>query len=276
MNKLNTKQRAQIISILVEGVGINSTARITGVSKPTILKLLADLGKACAKYQDEHLINLPCRRIQADEVWSFCYAKDKNLPEALQGKFGFGSVWTWTALCSDTKLIASWFVGSRDAECGSKFMNDLAGRLSNRVQLTTDGYSVYLEAVEGAFGADIDYSMLIKLYNNPPTGNETRYSPSECCGIKKKKVTGNPDLKHVSTSYTERQNLTMRMSMRRFTRLTNAHSKKIENHIHAIALYFMYYNFARIHSSLRVTPAMEAGISDHVWDLEEIINLLNK
>ena len=275
MNKLNKKQRAQVVAALVEGNSIRATVRMTGVAKNTVTKLLVDLGNACAKYQDQAFRNLPCRRIQCDEIWSFCYAKEKNLPEALRGKLGFGDVWTWTALCADTKLVPSWMVGERSGAFAAKFMDDLASRLAHRVQLTTDGHRPYLEAIEGAFGSEIDYAILVKLYNNPPTGNQTRYSPGECCGVKKGKVAGNPNPKHVSTSYVERQNLTMRMQMRRFTRLTNAFSKKVDNLKHAVSLHFMYYNFARVHQTLRVTPAMEAGISDHVWSLEEIVGLLD-
>jgi IS1 family transposase len=248
---------------------------MTNVSKPTILKLLADLGTACKKYQDEKLRNLSSKRVQCDEIWSFCFAKDKNVPEKLRGQFGFGSVWTWTALCADTKLMVNWLVGNRDGNTACAFIEDLAGRLANRVQLSTDGHKPYLEAVEGAFGADIDYAMVIKMYSNAPTGAETRYSPAQCCGIAKARITGNPDMSYASTSYSERMNLSIRMGMRRFTRLTNAHSKKIENHRHALAIYFMYYNFARIHSSLRVTPAMEAGIANHVWSITEVVSLLN-
>ncbi|MGE3154111.1 MAG: IS1 family transposase, partial [Nitrospiraceae bacterium] len=248
MNKLDSKRRAQVVAALVEGASVNSVVRMTGVSKPTILKLLGDLGTVCARYQDEQLRRLPCKRVQADEVWSFCYAKDKNLPEALQGKLGFGSVWTWTAICADTKLMISWLVGERSAVYAEKFMSDVASRLAHRVQLTTDGHRVYLQAVEGAFGSEIDYAMLEKIYAAPPQeGATTRYSPAQCCGTKTHRIAGNPDGKHISTSYAERMNLQIRMGMRRFTRLTNAHSKKIENHVHALNLYFMYYNFARIH-----------------------------
>jgi len=275
MNKLEASRRVQVIAALVEGASVNSVVRMTGVSKPTILKLLADLGTACAKYQDEKLRNLPCKRVQADEIWSFCFAKDKNLSDEMKGKFGFGSVWTWTAICADSKLMISWLVGERSVPYAVKFIDDLATRLAHRVQLTTDGHKAYLRAVEGAFGAEVDYAMLEKIYTNPPQeGVTTRYSPAQCCGAKKIKITGNPDETHVSTSYAERMNLQIRMDMRRFTRLTNAHSKKIENHRHALALYFMYYNFARIHSTLRVTPAMQAGVSDHVWSLGEIVSLI--
>jgi IS1 family transposase len=240
------------------------------------LKLLTDLGQACAEYQDKTFRNLTCRRIQCDEIWAFCYAKEKNVPEEYKGQLGYGDVWTWTAIDADTKLIPSWLVGGRNGEYAKKFIQDLASRLSNRIQLTTDGHKAYLEAVEGAFGSEIDYAILVKLYSNPPTQNETRYSPAECCGARKDRITGNPGMKYVSTSIAERNNLTMRMSNRRLTRLTNAFSKKIENLNYSHALHFMYYNFARIHKTLRVTPAMAAGISDHVWELEEIVELLEK
>lgn len=274
MNKLDKRRRTQVVAAMVEGVGINSIVRMTGVSKPTILKLLADLGTACAHYQDEKLRNLPCKRVQADEIWAFCFAKDKNLPEELKGKVGFGSVWTWTAICADTKLMVSWLVGERSAPYAIKFIDDLASRLVHRVQLTTDGHKPYLEAVEGAFGSQIDYAILEKLYTNPPSEGATRYSPAQCCGTRTRRVMGDPDGQHISTSYAERMNLQIRMGMRRFTRLTNAHSKKVENHRHALALYFMYYNFARIHQTLRVTPAMQAGVSDHMWSIEEITGLI--
>ena len=266
-----------MVAALVEGASINSAVRMTGVSKPTILKLLADLGMACAKYQDENIRNLKSRRVQCDEIWSFCFAKEKNVPEKFKGKFGFGSVWTWTAIDADSKLMVSWLVGDRSADTAMVFMNDVATRLAGRIQLTTDGYKPYLVAVADAFdGVPIDYAMLTKIYNEPPTaGNEKRYSPAVCCGARKDEIKGNPDSKHISTSYVERMNLQIRMGMRRFTRLTNAHSKKLENHKHALALYFMFYNFARIHSTLRVTPAMEVGIADHVWSIDEIVGLLD-
>lgn len=275
MNKLDKKRRAQVVGALVEGMSINSVCRMTGVAKHTVLKLIADLGPACAHYQDETLRNLPCKRVQADEIWAFCFAKDKNLPEELKGKFGFGSVWTWTAICADTKLMISWLVGDRSAPYAKKLMEDVASRLSHRVQLTTDNHRPYLEAVDGAFGSEIDYAMLEKLYTNPPKeGITTRYSPAQCCGTKTRKIMGNPDGQHISTSYAERANLTIRMGMRRFTRLTNAHSKKVQNHIHALSIYFLYYNFGKIHQTLRVTPAMQAGVADHVWSLEEIVGLI--
>lgn len=275
MNKLTQAKRVQIISALVEGNSISATCRMTGAAKGTVLKLVVDLGKACAAYQDRTLRNLTCKKIQCDEIWSFCYAKEKNVPEEMKGKLGFGDVWTWTAIDADTKLIASYLVGDRSAIYARKFIDDLASRLAHRVQLTTDGYRAYLTAVQDCFGRQVDYAMLDKIYSMPPREGQARYSPAECCGTKKKKIIGNPDMGQVSTSFVERQNLTMRMSMRRMTRLTNAFSKKIENQGHAVALHFMHYNFARIHQTLRVTPAMEAGIADHVWSLEEIANLID-
>lgn len=275
MNKLSNAKRAQVVSILVEGNSIRATCRMTGIAKGTVLKLLVDLGKACAAYQDRTLRNLTCKKIQCDEIWSFCYAKEKNVPEEMKGKLGFGDVWTWTAIDADTKLIAAYLVGDRTAVYARKFIDDLASRLAHRVQLTTDGHRAYLTAVEQSFGNDVDYAMLDKIYNAPPTDRTTRYSPAECCGTRKMTIKGNPDMAQVSTSFVERQNLTMRMSMRRMTRLTNAFSKKIENQAHAVALHFMHYNFARVHQTLRVTPAMEAGIADHVWSLEEVAGLLD-
>jgi IS1 family transposase len=239
----------------------------------TVLKLLPEIGRACMEYQDNVLRNLTCNRIQCDEIWSFCYAKDKNVPEEKRGILGYGDVWTWVAIDPDTKLVASFTVGSRGAQTAKAFMDDLASRLANRVQLTTDGHRVYLKAVEDAFGEDIDYAMLVKLYGND-SEPESRYRPAECIGCREIGVMDRPDPKHISTSHIERQNLTMRMGMRRFTRLTNAFSKKVDNHFWAIALHYMHYNFCRIHKSLRVTPAMEAGITDHVWSIEEIADLL--
>ena len=275
MNKLNTAKRAAVISALVEGNSIRSTVRMTGVAMNTILKLLAAIGPVCARYQDEHLRGLRCRRIQCDEVWQFCYAKAKNVPTEKRGQFGYGDVWTWIALDADTKLVPSWLVSTRDVGAAYTFMMDLASRLKNRVQLTTDGYKPYLAAVEDAFGADIDYSMLVKLYGTASDG-DTRYSPSKIIGVRSEGIRGKPNPKHISTSCVERQNLTMRMSMRRFTRLTNGFSKKVENLTHSVALHYMHYNFAKIHKTLRVTPAMEAGISSHVWDIEEIVALLDR
>lgn len=273
MNKLSREERKQAVAALVEGNSIRATCRMTGVAKGTVLKLLVDLGRACEDFQRKALVDLHCRWVQCDEIWAFCYAKQKNVPARLRNAPGVGDVYTWTALDADSKLILSWLVGSRDAGCAHEFVQDLAGRLASRIQLTTDGLRLYVEAVEGAFGANIDYSMLIKLYGEAPE-QEKRYSPARCIGTKTECCTGNPDPRHVSTSFVERQNLTMRMQMRRFTRLTNAFSKKAENLEAAVALHFMWYNFGRVHQTLRVTPAMEARITDHVWTLDEIIGLL--
>lgn len=274
MNKLTIQERAQILGCLVEGNSIRATCRMTGRDKGTVIKLLADVGAACKAYHDQHVRNLNSRRIQCDEIWSFCYAKQKNVPEDFAGVFGYGDVWTWTALDPNSKLIAAYLVASRDAVSAYKFMNDLRPRLANRVQLTTDGHRAYLTAVDDAFGGDVDYAMLDKIYAGPTDKEgKTRYSPAECCGAIKRKISGNPVKGDISTSHVERQNLTMRMSMRRFTRLTNAFSKKVENLAHAVALHFMFYNFARVHQSLRVTPAMESGLTDHVWSIEEIASL---
>ena len=273
MNKLSIERRVQILTCLVEGNSIRATSRISGVAKNTVIKFLVDAGKACAEYQDKTLKNLNCKRIQCDEIWSFCYAKQKNVPSKYRGQFGYGDVWTWTAIDADTKLVPSWLLGERTAEIACILIQDLASRLKHRVQLTTDGLKAYLEAVEGVFGADIDYSMLIKLYGSDSEG-EKRYSPAKIISTEEKRIVGNPDPKHISTSYVERQNLTMRMSMRRFTRLTNGFSKKVENLAHAVSLHFMYYNFARIHRSLRVTPAMEAKVTDRLWDIEDIVRLI--
>lgn len=274
MNRLDAETRCRVISALVEGASIRSVARMTGGARNTITTLLLEVGAACAVYQDKALRNLPCERIQCDEIWSFIGAKDKNLPADKRGQFGFGTVWTWTALDADTKLMCSWMVGSRDGSSAIEFMRDLASRLSNRIQLTTDGHRVYVEAVEAAFGHEIDYAMLIKLYGNDQSPDEARYSPAQVISCRSIDITGNPEPKHVSTSFVERQNLTMRMHMRRFTRLTNAFSKKLENHVAAISLHFMYYNFVRIHQTLRVTPAMAAGVSDRVWEIADVIQLL--
>jgi IS1 family transposase len=240
----------------------------------TVVKLLVDVGKACSEYQDKVLRNLPCQRLQCDEIWAFCYAKEKNVPADKKGQFGYGDVWTWTAICADTKLVPSWMVGNRDAETAEMFIDDLASRLAHKVQITTDGLKVYLEAIEGTFGGNIDYAMLVKMYGESMEQKiQKRYSPAKYTGSEVKVISGNPERKHISTSYAERQNLTMRMGMRRFTRLTNAFSKKAENLAHAVSLHFMYYNFARIHKTLRVAPEMEAGVSDHLWSLEEIAAL---
>ena len=279
MNKLPAAQRVQILSMMVEGMSIRAIARLTGASKNTLVKLLHDAGEACLGYQDKALRDLPCKRVQCDEIWSFVYAKQKNVPEERKGEFGVGDVWTWTALCADTKLVPCWHVGNRDAEDAREFMDDLAGRLANRVQLTTDGHSAYLSAVEGAFGLDVDYAMLVKVYGPAAEGKpgtaERKYSPGECVGTRKAAVVGRPLKEDVSTSYVERQNLTMRMAMRRFTRLTNAFSKKVENHMHALSIYFMHYNFVRIHQTLRVTPAMAAGVTDRLWSMEDVVAMID-
>jgi IS1 family transposase len=274
MNRLNIADRAKILGMLTEGNSMRATSRLADVSINTVTKLLVDVGSACAIYQHETLRNLPCKHLQLDEIWSFCYSKEKNIPEAKQGVYGFGDVWTWTALDAETKLVPSWLVGMRDSYYASMFVRDLAARMATRVQVTTDGHKPYLRAVPGAFALDVDYAMLVKLYGEPQGGQqERRYSSGECCGAIKGVVCGNPDAKHISTSFVERQNLTMHMSMRRFTRLTNGFSKKVENLEHAVALHFMHYNFARLHKTLRVTPAMAAGVSQHVWTLEEIAGL---
>jgi IS1 family transposase len=287
MNRLSTEKRAQIIASLVEGNSIRATVRMTGAAKNTVVKLLTDLGAACAEYQDEALRDLPCANIQCDEIWAFCYSKAKNVPQEHRGTFGYGDVWTWTAICADTKLVPSWLVGERTTDDAWTFMQDLKDRLANRVQLSTDGHRAYLNAVDFTFGHDVDFAMIHKLYG-PEEGNtiqERKYSPNVCTGVDIKIIKGDPDPGEISTSYVERQNLTMRMGMRRFTRLTNAFSKKVENLAHAVSLHYMHYNFARVHTSLTVenedgtrtkrTPAMAAGVTDHAWTLREIAALLD-
>ncbi len=274
MNKLPTGKRAQILQMMVEGVSIRAISRMTNASKNTIVKLLADAGQACLEYQDRTLRNLPCKLIQADEIWSFVYSKQKNVPQEKRGQFGYGDVWTWTAIDADTKLIPCWHVGRRDADAAYSFMTDLASRLTNRVQLTTDGHHAYLQAVDYAFARDIDYAQLVKQYGTAVEA-EKRYSPPVCVGAERHVVRGQPDPEEISTSYVERQNLSMRMGMRRFTRLTNAFSKKVENHMHAISIYFMHYNFVRIHQTLRCTPAMEAGVTDRLWNLEDMVAVVD-
>ena len=273
MNTLKPDKQRQVVAALVEGNSIRATCRMTGVAKGTILKLLVDLGKACAEYQDKVLRNLTCKKIQVDEIWAFVYAKEKNVPKAKKGQFGVGDVWTFTAIDADSKLVPTWHIGKRNIEDATIFMKDLAGRLKNKVQLTTDGHKMYLEAVEEAFGCEIDFSQLIKIYGTPPEA-EKRYSPAECIGTERHKINGNPDDDSISTSYVERQNLTMRMGMRRFTRLTNGFSKKALNLFCAESLYFMHYNFVRIHKTLRMTPAMKAGVTDRLWEIEDILSLL--
>lgn len=254
---------------------MRSISRVADVSINTVSKLLVEAGEACAAYHDEAVRNVKAKRVQCDEIWSFCYAKQKNVATAKRQDMAYGDVWTWTALDADSKLIVSYMVGGRDSEYAMGLIDDLRQRLAGRVQLTTDGHKAYLEAVEGAFGADVDYAMLVKLYGAAPEGMKGRYSPAECIGARKEPIEGNPDPKHISTSYVERQNLSMRMAMRRFTRLTNAFSKKVENHCHALSLYFVWYNFCRMHKSLRMTPAMAAGISDTVRDMEWIVSLID-
>ncbi|MDO8637908.1 MAG: IS1 family transposase [Dehalococcoidia bacterium] len=277
MNKLNIERQAQIIKVLCEGNSIRSTARITDTAINTVVKLLREVGKACLTYQDETMQDLRLNRIQVDEIWSFVYSKEKNIPASKRGEFGVGDVWTFTAIDADTKLVPCWLVGQRDAGHAFEFIDGLRQRLANRVQLTTDGHKMYLEAVEGAFGSEVDYAMLVKVYGAEPEG-EVRYSPAKCLAAEKHPIQGNPNPAYISTSYVERQNLTMRMSMRRFTRLTNAFSKKLENHEYALALYFMHYNFARTHKSLGkpypTTPAMAAGLTNHVWTVDEIVRIL--
>ncbi|RYM10103.1 DDE-type integrase/transposase/recombinase [Sphingobium cupriresistens] len=270
MNKLPHAKRIQILAMLCEGSSMRSISRVADVSINTVSKLLVEAGEAALAIHDEMVRNVKASRIQCDEIWSFCHAKEKNVATAKAAPEGAGDVWTWTAIDADTKLIVAYHVGNRSGEDAMYLMDDLRGRLANRVQLTTDGHRAYLEAVEGAFGADVDFAQLVKLYG-PTIAAPGRYSPAECIGAKKVRVEGNPDIKHVSTSYVERQNLTMRMSMRRFTRLTNAFSKKLDNHIHALALYFVFYNFTRIHKTLRMSPAMAAGITDRLWALDDVI-----
>jgi IS1 family transposase len=273
MNRMDPKRQAAIVAALVEGVGIRSTCRMTGTSKGAVTKLIADLGPVCAKYMDEAFHDLPCKTLELDEIWAFCYAKAKNVPQDKQGTFGFGDVWTFTAIDADTKLIPSFMVGSRDAGTATEFCQDLASRLSCRSQITTDGFKVYVGALEDAFNGELDYAMLQKIYAAAP-GGETRYSPAECTGCQKTAISGNPDPKRISTSYVERANLSMRMGLRRYTRLTNGHSKKLENHCAALSIFFMHYNFARVHSTIRCSPAMAAGVTSHLWSVAEIVKLL--
>lgn len=275
INKLPLEKRVQILTLLCEGSSMRSISRVCDVSINTVSKLLVDAGNACVAFHDENVRGLDCKRIQCNEIWSFCYAKEKNVSAATAAPVFAGDVWTWTSIDADSKLICNWFVGGRDAEFATMFMNDLAARLNSRVQMTTDGHKVYMQAIQGAFGADIDYAQLVKMFGAAPDSAKGRYSPAECTGIKKTRKIGAPDQKYVSTSHAERQNVSMRMHMRRFTRLTNAFSKKFENHCHALALYFVHYNFVRIHKTLRVTPAMAAGISDRLWAMEDMVALMD-
>ena len=273
MNKLPHEKRTQALQMMAEGISLRAMTRLTGISRTTLIKLLEDAGQAFSEYQDRVLVDLPCKRIQVDEAWAFCYAKQKNVPAAKAAPEGAGDIWTWVGLDADTKLVASWYVGGRDSEAAATFIDDLAPRLASRVQLTSDGHKPYLEAIEGAFGADIDYAMLVKVYGAAPEG-QRRYSPAICTGAHKHRVEGNPDPKYVSTSFVERQNLNIRMGNRRMTRLTNAFSKKAINHEHMMAIYFMHYNFVRIHQTLRVTPAMAAGVTPKLWEMSDMVNVL--
>jgi IS1 family transposase len=273
MNKLPNEKRAQVLQMMAEGIALRAITRLTGISRTTLQKLLEDAGRAFSDYQDRVLVNLPCKRVQVDEAWSFCYAKQKNVAAAKAAPEGAGDIWTWVGLDADTKLVASFYVGDRDSEAAMIFMDDLAKRLANRVQLTSDGHKPYLEAIEGAFGGDIDYAMLVKIYGAAPEG-QRRYSPAICTGARKHSIEGKPDPKHVSTSFVERSNLSIRMGNRRMTRLTNAFSKKAENHAHMMAIYFMHYNFVRIHQTLKITPAMAAGVSSKLWEMSDMVEVL--
>jgi IS1 family transposase len=273
MNRLSPEDRAKIITLLCEGMAIRAITRVTGASKNTVAKLLSDIGQACAAYHDRHVRNLTSQRVQMDEIWSFVYAKQDNVKRAKSAPEEAGDVWTWTAIDADSKLLVSWLVGDRTTNSALRFVDDLRSRLSTRVQLTSDGHRPYLQAVDTVSGDDVDYAMLNKIYGSAP-GGERRYSPAVCIGAQKRKVTGNPDPKHVSTSYAERANLTMRMHMRRFTRLTNAFSKKVESHVAAVALHTMFYNFVRVHQTLKMTPAMAAGVTDRLWDVSDLVKVL--
>jgi IS1 family transposase len=274
MNKLDREARSRILHLLCEGSSIRAVTRLTGASKNTVIKLVIDAGKACTAYHDQHVRNLTTKRVQVDEIWSFTYAKQKNVAKAKAAPANAGDTWTWTAIDADNKLMISWLVGGRDGEYAMAFMDDLRSRLAHRVQLTSDGHKAYLEAIEGAFGGDIDYAQLVKIYGAAPESMKGRYSPAECTGAIKTPIEGNPDPKHISTSFAERQNLNIRMHTRRFTRLTNAFSKKVENHACAVALFTTYYNFVRIHKTLRMSPAMAAGVTDRLWEIGDIVALV--
>jgi IS1 family transposase len=274
MKILDHKARSQILHLLCEGNSIRSVTRLTGTSKNTVIKLLVDAGKVCMAFHDANVRDVKAKRVQVDEIWSFTYAKQKNVAAAKAAPDGAGDTWTWTAIDADSKMILSYFIGGRDGECAMWFVDDLRARLNGRIQLTSDGHKAYLEAVEGAFGGDIDYAILHKVYGNSPESMKGKYSAAECVGTEKRRIEGEPDLKHVSTSYVERSNLTMRMHMRRFTRLTNGFSKKVENHAYAVALHMMYYNFVKLHSKLRMSPAMAAGVSAKLWEIGDIVALV--
>jgi IS1 family transposase len=273
MNKLPFETRVRVLTLLVEGMSLRAAGRATDTAFNTVTKLFVDAGKACAAYQDAALRNLKGRRWQLDEIWSFVYAKEKNVRRAKAAPAEAGDVWTWVAIDADSKLVPSWRIGDRSGQTAIAFVDDLRSRLAVRPQITTDGHRAYLEAIEGSFGADVDYAMLVKIYGADAAG-EKRYSPAECIGAVKHRIEGDPDPKHVSTSFAERQNLTLRMSDRRFTRLTNAFSKKLENHALSVALHYMHYNFCRIHKTLRITPAMAAGVTDHVWSVADIVSMI--
>lgn len=275
MNRLPLAKREQIVSLLTEGNSLRSTTSIADVSINTVTKLLVDIGQACQKYHNENVKNFAAKRVQCDEVWSFVYAKDKNLPEAFRGMYGIGSIWTWVAMEADSKFAISWLIGNRDVEYARIFVRDVASRLKDRMQLTTDGLKVYLEAVEESLETDVDYAQLVKIFGKS-IEDERRYNPHEYVGVEKNVISGNPTARHISTSRIEHQNLTMRMNMRRFTRLTNGFSKKVENHAHAVALHFMYHNFVRIHKSLRISPAMAAGFTNKLWSVADLINLIEE
>jgi IS1 family transposase len=279
MNRLSTEKRRQVVAALVEGSSIRATCRMTGVAKNTVTKLLVDLGTVCSIYQDRAMRDLPCKRIQCDEIWTFCGSKAKNVPAGKHDDRNYGDVWTWVAIDSDTKLVPTFYLGGRHLQAAQLFMADVAKRLRHRVQLTTDAHRPYLTAVENAFGGDVDYAQLVKLYGSQETGRKVggaKYSPAVCIGSHRDVITGSPDADHVSTSHVERANLTMRMGMRRFTRLTNAFSKKLENLTAAVSLHFMHYNFCRVHQTLGTTPAVAAGVADHIWTLDELIGLLEQ
>lgn len=273
MNRLPVQKRAQILQLLCEGSSMRSVTRLTGASINTVTKLLVETGEACAAWHDEQVREVPSRRVQCDEIWAYLYAKRKNVEYAIAAPAEAGDLWTWTGIDADTKLVVSWFVGGRDSASAIEFMDDLRGRLLDRVQLTTDGHTAYLEAVEGAFGSNVDYAQLVKIYGTPAPEEQRRYSPAVCLGARKDVVMGNPNMDDVNTSYVERHNLTMRMSMRRFTRLTNAFSKKLENHCHALAIYFVYYNWIRVHKTLKETPAMASGLASRPYSLSWLANL---
>jgi IS1 family transposase len=273
MNKLTPAKRAQALQMMAEGISLRTMTRLTGISRTTLIKLLEDAGQAFSEYMDRTLMNLPCKRLQLDEVWAFCYAKQKNVATAKAAPAGAGDIWTWVALDADTKLAASFYVGARDGAAALDFVSDLAPRLASRVQITSDGHKAYLEAIEETFGADVDYAQLVKIYGEASEG-QRRYSPAVCTGAIKHRVEGKPDPKHVSTSFVERQNLNIRMGNRRMTRLTNAFSKKAENHAHMMAIYFMHYNFVRLHQTLKVTPAMAAGITSKLWEMSDMVKVL--